>query len=451
MTATVALCAGSFLVWYLTVENSMVHGVSMFATTLFLFLWHRTRDARSARQWALLGLAAGLMTMVRWQNALFVVFPLADAVRDYLAARAGGAPALVRAVRSHAAFIGCGLVAFTPQLWFWHRVRGHWLDVPVGAHGVSWLAPEMAQVLYSPHHGLFAMTPLAYASIAGLILLCANPRHRLFGGLLVAVLLGQLYVNGTVENWWGGWGFGARRFASCTLAFTLGLAVALRWAMQHPRVIVGVALAGVVLANAVLMTDVRRGVLPADEAISFDRVLSSVYARVGNPFSFPLNAVFAMRYGGDLTLYDRLGTQTFNNFHLDMGSGTDARFLVRGWSAAERSRGFTFRWAEGTESSLLAPLKERVDYRLRFRCAPISYPGAVDQVMQIRLNDVLVETLVLPAGWREYEVVLPRRVILAGINHLRFSYRYAMSPRNMGLSADARSLAVRFDTIALVR
>lgn len=254
-----------------------------------------------------------------------------------------------------------------------------------------------------------------------------------------------------MENWWGGWGFGARRFAGCTLAFTLGLAAALRWVMQHPRVIVGATLVGVVLTNTVLMTDVRRGVLPADGPIPFDRVLSSVYARVGNPFSFPLNAVYAMRYGGDLTLYDRLGTQTFNNFHLDLGSGADARFLVRGWSSGERSQGFTFRWSDGIESSVLVPLKEAVDYRLRFRSAPFNYPGAVEQVMQVQLNGVLVETLVLPAGWHEYEVVLPQRVILPGINDLRFSYRYAVSPRNMGLSADARALAVRFDTIALVR
>ena len=43
VVTTIALCAGSFVIWYLTVENSMVHGVSMFSTTLFLFLWHRSR------------------------------------------------------------------------------------------------------------------------------------------------------------------------------------------------------------------------------------------------------------------------------------------------------------------------------------------------------------------------------------------------------------------------
>ena len=109
VTATVSVCAGSFLMWYLTVENSMVHGASMFSTTLFVFLWHRSRRVRSVRAWALLGVAAGLMAMVRWQNVLFVVFPIADALRDYTTAWVGGAAALARVARAHAAFCATSL------------------------------------------------------------------------------------------------------------------------------------------------------------------------------------------------------------------------------------------------------------------------------------------------------------------------------------------------------
>ena len=73
--ATMLLTAGSFLVWYLAIESSYTHGNSMFAVTLVLLLWYRTRDERSLRQWGWLGLAAGLMVMVRWQNAVFLLFP----------------------------------------------------------------------------------------------------------------------------------------------------------------------------------------------------------------------------------------------------------------------------------------------------------------------------------------------------------------------------------------
>ena len=204
VAATVSVCAGSFLIWYLTIENSMVHGASMFSTTLFVFLWHRTRRVRSVRAWALLGVAAGLMAMVRWQNVLFVVFPIADALRDYATAWVGGAAALARVARAHAAFCATSFLAFLPQLWFWQSVRGHWLNVPAGAHGVSWLETEIGQVLYSPHHGLFSTSPLLYVSVAGLGLFVFSRPDRRFAGLMIAALLGQLYVNSAVANWWGG-------------------------------------------------------------------------------------------------------------------------------------------------------------------------------------------------------------------------------------------------------
>ena len=174
------------------------------------------------------------------------------------------------------------------------------------------------------------------------------------------------------------------------------------------------------------------------------------------PFSVELLLRPSRREGegpdsGGMLLYDRLETQNFNNFRLDVGSSADTRFLFGGWWDAERSDGFTFRWAKGAESSLLVPLKESVDYRLHVRCAPFGYPGSDDQVMQVHVNGVPVDTVVLREGFHDYEVVLPQRVIRAGVNDLRFSYRYAKSPREVGLSPDARVLAVRFDTIAFMR
>ena len=87
--STLGLCGSSFLIWYLTVDNSMVHGVSMFATTLFLFLWHRFRDVPTRVPWVWLGASAGVMAMVRWQNIAFVVLPLGDLLWSSWCARSG--------------------------------------------------------------------------------------------------------------------------------------------------------------------------------------------------------------------------------------------------------------------------------------------------------------------------------------------------------------------------
>ena len=214
-------------------------------------------------------------------------------------------------------------------------------------------------------------------------------------------------------------------------------------------------LAGVLVVftavNAALMRDVRGGALPADRPITFDQMSMSVYSRVGNPFSFPMNAFIAWRFGGGMDLYDRLGSQTFNSFRLDIGSGDDGRFLVKGWSGKEGDSGQTFRWSTGTESSLVAPIKEAVQYRLHVRCEPFAYPGSVPQVMEVVVNGTSVESLPLDSGWRDYEVNIPQTSMRAGLNEVRFSYLYAVSPRSVSTSVDSRQLAVRFESIALLR
>ncbi|MEP6592829.1 MAG: hypothetical protein ABJC51_04015, partial [Acidobacteriota bacterium] len=71
--ATAAVVSGSFMAWYMVKEPSMTHAPSMAAVAAFAWGWLATRDARTSRQWIWLGALAGLMTLVRWQNALFAL------------------------------------------------------------------------------------------------------------------------------------------------------------------------------------------------------------------------------------------------------------------------------------------------------------------------------------------------------------------------------------------
>jgi hypothetical protein len=88
---------GSFMIWYIVKEPTMTHAPSMAAVSAFVFGWLATRTdadggyARTTRQWAWLGLLAGFMTTIRWQNALFAILPAADAL--VMLVMAPGAPA----------------------------------------------------------------------------------------------------------------------------------------------------------------------------------------------------------------------------------------------------------------------------------------------------------------------------------------------------------------------
>jgi hypothetical protein len=258
---TLVLCFGTFLVWYLVVENSMVHGISMFATTLFLYLWHRGRTRDSVAQWAWLGASAGLMTLVRWQNVAFVGAPLAVSLwQSWRSHRPLGRPHLVAAAVRGGAFALCAFASFSPQLVFWRVVRGAWLSPPTGEHGFSVASRHMLDVLFSPNHGLLSWTPIVYLAILGVPLFFR--RDRALALVLVFGFLAQLYINGAVDIWWGGAGFGARRFSNCALVFAAGLASLLAWLQRRPLVAPVAVLSVMLCGNAVLMMDVKGRTLP---------------------------------------------------------------------------------------------------------------------------------------------------------------------------------------------
>ena len=467
--STLAVTGGSFIIWYLVADNSMAHGASMFAVTLFLYTWHQTRGRESARRWALLGAAAGLMSLVRWQNVLFVVFPAADAIvglsRSFGTGR--GAPhneatsetmpedndpadgRLARHLVRYTAFAGAFIVAFSPQLVFWKVVRGGYFAMPVAGHDTAWLSPELADVLFSPDRGLFSWTPLLLLASIGLLFFAR--RQPYFGSLLIAALTFQVYINSVVG--WGGHGFGARRFTNCALIFAIGLAALLQWLRSRPALAPALLLAAFVLVNGFAMLGMQTGTLPPSGAIRSQEMLAATTSRISNPFALPMNAWIALRYQADLGLYERLGPQTFNNLRIDLGEPGDDRFLVRGFSEPEQGSQFSFRWSLGDEAYLVALLREAVDYVLELRVAPFS-PRDIEtdpQLIDVWINDTMVESLPLNRGIREYQIDVPGEAIRRGFNEVRFRYGWVASPRSLGLSDDPRELAVRFDTISLIR
>jgi hypothetical protein len=228
-----------------------------------------------------LGLAAGLMTLVRWQKRH--VRGRRHPVTFWSVRRTGA-----RALQGVAAFAGVWLLTFLPQLVFWQIVRGSWLSIPAADHGFSLASLHVADVLFSPNHGLLATTPLVYLALLGLpFFVRRDPTLAivLIGGFLV-----QVVVNSGSGDWWGGPGYGARRFDSSILAFTIGLASLIVWLRRRPLVAPLVVLAGLVGVNLAVMVDTRHSALRPAEAVTATDMVNSAYSRVGNPFSFPMNA-----------------------------------------------------------------------------------------------------------------------------------------------------------------
>ena len=216
--ATLVVWLAGPAIYYSLVSPTYSHATSLFAVSLFVYVWLRTRGAPGIGQTILLGALAGLVAMVRWQDALVLLLPVVEAL--VLVCRR---QASVVAVTIRLALLGLAAgVAFLPQLLAWNAVYGTPLLIPQGAGFMRWTQPAMLSVLFSLKRGLFSWTPALLPAAVGLPLLIR--RDRLAGWMILLVLIVAVYVNASVQDWWAGEAFGARRFIGFGVFLALGLA-----------------------------------------------------------------------------------------------------------------------------------------------------------------------------------------------------------------------------------
>jgi hypothetical protein len=448
LVAILTILLATPLVWYIAIESSMSHGVSLSAVTAFLYVWIATREGRRRRDWLSLTALSALMTGVRPQNLLFLAPLVVEALHaigsDWRIHRN-----LAHALRRAAPYsLPClaALVTFTLIA-----------APPADGSAESYVLEQdlffrwaPLAVLFSPHHGLVSSSPALVFALLGLPLLYRRDRTLALGFMLA--VLAQILLNGTARDWAGGAAFGARRFVECALPFAFGLAATVDLARRRPLVPIGLLLGGLVVVNLAVVQDFRRGVLTGSEPVPFQRMVNAVTSRIGNPFTLPAAMIFAWRHDVPLAQYDHMQARAFNVFSLDVGSEGDAAYLLRGWLERERDARRTFRWATAPEAVVLTRIRRDFDYTLRIVAEPFRWPGAPPQTVEVVYGDTTLGTVVLPRGFSQHEFEVPKAIADPGsVARIAFRFAYARSPRETGGSNDdARRLAVRFDSIELI-
>jgi len=264
---------GSTLIHYTVAAGANSHAPSFFAVALFMWLWHPPRQ-RMLREWLLLGLSAGLMAMVRWQDILYVAVLAPEVIGAILARDAGQRPARLKeyTIGILAAAIMAGL-AFLPQALAWQVLYGSPIAVPQGRFFLDWLHPVLLPDLFSTRHGLFTWHPIFLLATAGLALLWR--RNAKVALALALPLLLTWYVNSICSDWSWQSSFGERRFTSAAVIFALGIASLTDYlnARSHRGQL---ALTGVVIAlvgwNFLFEMQFSWGFIPHNEAISLHQL-----------------------------------------------------------------------------------------------------------------------------------------------------------------------------------
>ncbi len=246
LVAVTGLWMASSLFHYTLGACDMSHGVSFFAVSLFLFLWHPP-GSRTYKEWILLGFATGLMTLVRWQNLLYIGILAVEAIQ---ALKAGG-PAGRRAAILHEYVKGglvaglVGTVVFAPQMLAWHTLYASPVTVPQGSGFFDWLHPNLLEYLFSTTPGLYTRHPIILLATIGLVPLWRRDR-KVTVALLIPLLM-QWYLNSAIAEGFANYeyAFGARRFTSAISVLALGMAALTESATGRLRAGSMVALAAV--------------------------------------------------------------------------------------------------------------------------------------------------------------------------------------------------------------
>jgi hypothetical protein len=465
--------AGSFMVWYLVKEPSMTHAASMAAVAGFTWMWAATRERRTLRSWALLGLLAGFMALIRWQNILFALLPGLDAFQ-LLVGRAADKDTRRDALAGSAAFLACAFVGFLPQMLAWHAIYGSFIArSPVGPQ-IRWTDPHLGDILWSARNGLFSTAPILYLGAIGLIgFAFARPA---VGMPVLASVAGMIYFNACIQDWWGSAGFGGRRFDGVIPLFCVGLAALIDYTAgvvrRHAPAAVTALLAVIAVWNLALMAAAQDGAVRIGETLAFDRAWASqtrvMHGWFGNPFTYPASLFFALRNGVSPGDYDLLSTNRFladplqpygrvdvgadpstglgaGDPSTSLGAG-DAWLLSDGWHAPEKDGATTFRWA-ASPATLRIPLDHAATLRMQVRLHAFAYPGSPSQTLTLSANGTACLPLPVGPEWQTVECTLDRSAWRAGVNELELRFAYAQRPVDVGAGGDLRPLAAAIDWV----
>jgi hypothetical protein len=402
--------AGGFLHWYMVHQPTMSHAPSAAGAAFVVWLWDRTRDSRSRRAYLLLGLATGFAMCLRWQNGVLLALPAIDLLQE-----AWHRARPVRALVTAGMLLGSGAMAGAlPQLLAWNALYGMWL-LPYPPHGTDFVRldhPYVLQTLFSSRHGLLSWTPLFWLGFLGFYWLVRRRRALALPLLLPLVLM--TYVNMCSGDWWAGGSFSNRRFDPLLAPFALGVAACLEVAREllqrRPQVLLATVALPLVVWNAGLSEQVRRGLASRETGAAFPRLYGGtarlVADGVGTPSTWPASWIFALSEGRPPSQYDPLvGRYLFyrqNNLEglVELGVPGDEALLGEGWGPVEERGEVKGRRTNGA-ARVFAPLDVPEDLRIVVRAA------APRDHVEVRVSVNGREAGRFPAGAALHDHVVP--------------------------------------------
>jgi hypothetical protein len=222
--AALALVLGTPLVIYGFRAYMGSHQTSAVAVMLLILATMRLGDRPTTASAWLWGIALGLVFLCRWQDVVkgaMLLVPILQLRRRGLTPR--------RWVGLAAAAGAGALVVAGVQLHAWLLERGEIFGLPQGSSYIDLADPEIGRFLFSGLSGLLPWSPLFAVGLIGLLLPWRSRLPATWRWVALAVLLFDVFLNATVDDWWGGASYGARRMCSDVPLLAIGLGNLASW------------------------------------------------------------------------------------------------------------------------------------------------------------------------------------------------------------------------------
>ena len=277
------------------------HAAGAFSVALFLWYALKTGSARKTGQWIVLGLILGLVALIRWQNAVIVIWILIEQIPvlwEMIKSRSG----LLKQIGRYALAGLFAIPVFLIQILIWTVIFGPFkTPLDFGANHIIWGRPEIVNLLFSSRHGLFSWHPLTYLAVIGIVIWLWKKTGPALGALLA--FLAMLYLNSITGDWWAGDSFGMRRFVSMAPVFAVGIAalagrISVKW-RRFGASAAWICVLLLVLLNMTMAVRFFEMELQHDEAVGYGSIIGGGAGKIVDqtiwPFAFPGNVIQSLQ------------------------------------------------------------------------------------------------------------------------------------------------------------
>lgn len=273
--STILIVGISPLVFYLVYEPSMSHGLTVFSSSLLFYLSVLLIKNKDIKNHLLFytGLSIGLIFIIRWQDIIFAIIPIAIIFQKYLKVNTFNIT-IKKLYKQFLLILIPFLILASIQLFAWKYLYGSWISIPQGNSFFNLTKPQLWDFIFSGYHGMLIINPLLILPIIGLLI--ALKKYKFLASLLLISLSLQIYLNAGLHDWYGGGSFGARRMISSLPILSFGLAFFLNLFVTNKikTIIITLIFTIAIIFNGLLMIAYAKKIIPLNQVTTRAEIYS---------------------------------------------------------------------------------------------------------------------------------------------------------------------------------